>query len=199
MTLEEVTTVPAFDLNIDGFRAHLRLGTGFSDDDATAPVLEACLRAALAAIEARTGKVLLQRRFRWSLAAWRSPGCQAMPVAPVTEVTGVQLLTRQGDAVPLDVASVVLTRDSQRPTLTGANGRLPTVPVAGRVEITFDAGFATTFTDLPADLAQAVRLLAAHYFEVRAEQPMNDGNMPFGVSTLIARYRTVRILGGVAR
>ncbi len=39
-------------------------------------------------------------------------------------------------------------------------------------------------------------LLAAHYYEIRAEAPVGDGNMPFGVASLIERYRTVRILGG---
>ena len=44
----------------------------------------------------------------------------------------------------------------------------------------------------------AVLLLAAHYFEYRDETALSDGCMPFGVTSLIQRYRTVRFsLGAV--
>ena len=52
--------------------------------------------------------------------------------------------------------------------------------------------------DLPADLGQAVLLLAAHYYEFRHETQLGDGCMPFGVTSLIERYRTVRVFAGNA-
>jgi uncharacterized phiE125 gp8 family phage protein len=42
-------------------------------------------------------------------------------------------------------------------------------------------------------------MLAAHYYEYRHEMGLSGGCMPFGVSSLIERYRTVRLLGGGAR
>ena len=54
--LVEETTVPAAALPIAAFKDHLRLGTGFSEDTIQDSVLEGFLRAAVAAIEARTGK-----------------------------------------------------------------------------------------------------------------------------------------------
>ena len=50
-----------------------------------------------------------------------------------------------------------------------------------------------------ADLAQAVMLLAAHYYEYRDETALAEGCMPFGVASLIERYRIVRLYGGGAR
>ncbi|PCH74343.1 MAG: hypothetical protein COC12_04000, partial [Rhodobacteraceae bacterium] len=50
---------------------------------------------------------------------------------------------------------------------------------------------------LPADLGQAVLLLAAHYYEYRDETSLGDGCMPFGVSSLVQRYRAVRLSLGV--
>ncbi|HHI71295.1 MAG TPA: phage gp6-like head-tail connector protein, partial [Rhodobacteraceae bacterium] len=50
--------------------------------------------------------------------------------------------------------------------------------------------------DLPADVAHAVMLLAAHYYEHRDVGGAADKVMPYGVTSLIERYRTVRILGG---
>ena len=59
MMLIEETAVPEAALPIAQLKAHLRLGTGFSDDDVQGPVLESFLRAAIASIEVRTGKVLI--------------------------------------------------------------------------------------------------------------------------------------------
>ena len=36
-------------------------------------------------------------------------------------------------------------------------------------------------------------MLAAHYYEYRHETRLGDGCMPFGVSSLIERYRPLRI------
>jgi uncharacterized phiE125 gp8 family phage protein len=63
MMLIEETTVPDAALPVAEFKAHLRLGTGFGDDALQDPVLRSFLRAAMAAIEARTGKVLITRPF----------------------------------------------------------------------------------------------------------------------------------------
>lgn len=198
MLLVELTGIAAFDLPISQFRAHLRLGTGFADDGWQDSVLEQCLRAAIAAIEARTGKVLLNRGFRWTVPAWRSTDRQALPVAPVTEITGINLVDQNGAVTAADASSWYLEQDSQRPLLRATRACLPPIPQGGGAEVTFTAGYSLDWPGLPSDLAQSVMLLSAHYYEVREEQPLNDGNMPFGVSTLIERYRTVRILGGGA-
>lgn len=84
--LIEQTTVPALALPIAKFKDHLRMGTGFADDAVQDAVLESYLRSAMAAVEARTGKVLIERSFMWSLTAWRALGEQAFPVAPVTAI-----------------------------------------------------------------------------------------------------------------
>jgi len=55
------------------------------------------------------------------------------------------------------------------------------VPQGGSVKITMLAGFGPEWSDLPADLAQAVMLLASHYYEYRHEMQYDGGCMPFGV------------------
>ena len=59
MVLVELTTVPTGALPVTEFATHLHLGTGFADDGSQDAVLEAYLRAAMAAIEARIGKALI--------------------------------------------------------------------------------------------------------------------------------------------
>lgn len=196
MMLVEVTTIPTQDLPIADFRSHLRLGTGFNDDTLQDPVLEQSLRAAIAAIEARTGKVLFQRIFRWTVRGWRCPQMQALPVAPVARVEEVKIVSKSGDEALVASEDYVLMQDVQRPTVHATNGVLPSIPTLGTAELLLVAGFSPDWAGLPADLAQSVLLLAAHYYETRDVQSFGDGNMPFGVSALIERYRTVRILGG---
>lgn len=198
MKLVELAPVPVFDLPIAELRDHLRLGTGFADDALQDPLLEAALRGALDAIEARTGKVLFERPFRWTVSAWRSPAVQALPVAPVTNVTGLSLVDMVGGVTAIPTTDLVLEEDLHRPLLHPAGMSLPLIPVRGRAEMTFTAGFGATWGEIPADLSQAVLLLAAHFYETRHETSPHDGNMPFGVCTLIERYRTVRILGGAS-
>ena len=61
------------------------------------------------------------------------------------------------------------------------------------------AGYGPTWAEVPADLAQAMLMLAAHYYEYRSDTALGAGCMPFGVTALIERYRQVRMtLGGQA-
>lgn len=196
MMLVELSEIPTMDLPIAACREYLRVATGFGDDVLQDGVLETCLRAALAAIEARTGKVLYLRDFRWTLTAWRNLTEQALPVAPVASLTGIKTLTRSGSETIVDLDRVRLIQDLQRPMIRATGSALPAIPTGGTVEVTFSAGFGTAWTDLPVDLMQAILLLATHYYELRHDQGQSGGGMPLGVSMLIERYRTLRILGG---
>lgn len=199
MLLMEESAVPSAALPLAEFKAHLRLGTGFADDDIQDPVLEGFLRAALAAIEGRTGKVLIERDFTWVLHDWQDAHGQALPVAPVAAILSVVLRDRADEAEVIDPALYRLERDAHRPVLRPMGHMLPMVPTGGVAEIGFRAGYGAGWGDLPADLGQAVLLLAAHSYEYRFETALSGGCMPFGVASLIERYRKVRILGGGAR
>jgi len=196
MMLIEETAVPQAALPLAEFKTHLRLGTGFADDDIQDPVLESFLRAAIAAIEARTGKILIERSFSWTLTSWRDATGQALPVAPVNTVTRLTLRNRADEEEVISSDHYRLERDMQRPVLRPAGSLLPMVPPAGTAEVQFEAGMAQSWGTLPADLGQAVLLLAAHYYEYRHETAQGESPMPFGVTSLIERYRTVRLFGG---
>ena len=92
-----------------------------------------------------------------------------------------------------------MLRDSQRPRLVGRFGRnLPRIPRGGHAEVRFVAGFGEAWEDVPADLRQAVLLLAAHFYENRTDTGSVSGSMPFGVLVLIEAYRATRIGGGLS-
>ena len=196
MMLVELSSVPPAALPVAGFKDHLRLGSGFADDGLQDETLEAFLRAALASIEARTGKILLEREFRWSVTAWREVDRQPLPLAPVSAIGAVVQIDRNGTAIPVATARYALEPDQQRPALIAVGATLPAVPRGGRVDVELLAGYGPEWSDLPADLAQAVMLLAAHFYEYRSDSALHGASMPFSVTALIERYRTVRLFMG---
>jgi len=194
--LIEQTTVPTEALPVTEFKDHLRLGTGFADDGVQDIVLESYLRASIAAIEARTGKVLIRRGFSWTLTSWRSLNKQSLPIAPVVAISEVKLVNRHGDETVVSPDAYRLMPDGQNPCLAATSAYLPAIPTHGTVEISIEAGYGAIWADLAPDLGQAVFLLAAHYYENRSALATGEQPMPFGVSLLIDRYRTVRLFGG---
>ncbi len=196
MRLEELGAVPGAALPVAALADHLRLGTAFEGAPLQVALLEAQVRAALAAIEGRIGKALILRRFRLVLDRWRGDGAQALPLAPVAAVVEVALVGADGGRVVLEPARFRLMPDLHRPKLMAVTGALPVIATGGGVEITFDAGFGVAWADVPPDLTQAVMLLAAEFYEARHDAGDGPVGLPRTVQMLIERWRTVRVLGG---
>ncbi|ULB09331.1 hypothetical protein ORIO_05255 [Cereibacter azotoformans] len=196
MMLIEQTAVPDGVLPVARLKEHLRLGSGFGEEGLQDGLLASFLRAAMTTIEGRTGKVLLARRYLLVLDDWRTDEAQALPVAPVAEVVSVVRVDGQDRATSVSPSLWRLVRDLHRPKLMPRVGLLPAVPEGGRVEVLFDAGFGESWAEVPPDLAQAVMLLAADYYENRYEPGLSAAGLPRQVAGLIERWRTVRLLGG---
>lgn len=196
--LTELTTVSGAALPLQALKDHLRLGSGFADDGMQDALVESYLRAAMAAIEARIGKVLVARQFKLSLQDWRGQSEQALPVAPVAALVSVTLVDALGVQTVLAPARYRLVPDTHRPKLAAVGMLLPAVPSEGRVEIVFDAGFGAAWSAVPPDLAQAVLLLAAEFYEHRLDTGGRSFGLPVTVQALIEKWRTVRVLGGGA-
>ena len=199
MMLVEQTSTPAAALPVADFRNHLRLGTGFADEGAEDSLLESFLRAAIAAVEAWTGKALLQRDFSLTVAGWRDSRSQTLPVAPVSAITSVKIVDCLDWETVVDPARYRLQQDTHRPALIARGLLLPTIPPQGSAVIAFTAGFGPDWAHVPADLAQAVMLLAAYYYEYRHEMRVGGSVMPYGVASLVDRWRNLRIGTGRAR
>ena len=197
MILVEETTPADAALPVAGLRAHLRLGSGFelaasAEEDRA---LAGFLRAAMATIEGRTGKVLLRRDWRMVLEDWRDDCGQPLPMAPVSAVSGIAIEMPDGGLRVIAPDRWRLVEDAMRSLIRPRSGLLTQVPEGGRVVIRFTAGFADDWSGVPADLAQAVLMLAARYYEDRSDDGARHA-LPMGVSALIERWRAVRVLAG---
>ena len=197
MLIEEAS-VPDEVLPLAAFKAHLRLGTGFAEEDVQEPVLKSFLKAALAAIEARTGKALIARNFTWSVSRWRDARVEILPLAPVRAIQSLEISDADGADFVLAADRYALEQDSQRPRVLARGAGFAPIPSGGKANIRFEAGYGADWNDLPDDLAQAVFLLAAHFYEYRDETSLTRGCMPFGVQTLIERYRPLRLFTGAS-
>lgn len=194
MLLSELSQSPTTALPIAVLKDHMRLGTAFGTDTLQDGLLEAHLRASMASIEARIGKVLLTRSYRLTLPDWRSLSEQALPLAPVAQVISVSVFDLANIETP--ITRFKLIQDTHRPKLVATGLLFAAVPTDGRLEIIFNAGFGPEWGNVPPDLAQAVLLLAAQYYEARHDGQVTG--LPLAVQSLIEPWRNVRVLGGGA-
>ena len=194
--LSELEPVAAAELPLAELRDHLRLGTGFADEAVQDPILEAVLRAALAAVEARTGRALIARGFAWRVGEWRDPERAVLPLAPVEVLSSAEIEDAGGER--RDVAGRLILRRpaGARPVVTGRGGCLPRIPVGGTAVIVFAAGFGP-WAAVPADLRQAVLTLAAALYEDRGG--METREVPPLVAALLAPWRIMRLRTGSPR
>lgn len=200
MLLTQTTLVPDAALPLQALKDHLRLGTGFGQEGMQDGLLLGFLRASLAAIEGRIGKATIGRDYLLTLHHWRGSDAQALPMAPATALLSLTLVDAEGVAAPFDLARLRLVKDTHRPMVSSKGQGLPQIPSDGQVEIGFSAGFGDDWADVPADLRQAVLMLAAEYYATRHEDGFReDQGLPYAVVTLIERWRNVRILGAGAR
>lgn len=199
MILIEQTQVPDGALPVAEFRDHLQLGSGFADDGLQDAVLIAQLRAALAAVEGETGKVILPRTFKYVVTAWRDVARQVLPVAPVSMVQSLVITDLNDGEEVIDAGTYRLLADAQSPEIFARGWSLPTIPVGGTAEIVFDAGYGAGWDDAPGDLRQAVLMLAAHHYENRSASTEKARALPMGVAAICARHKPIRLFGGGRR
>lgn len=166
----------------DDLMAHLRLGEGFGEPSGEEAILDRYLAAAAAEIEARASLALISRSFRLRADRWDHDGCLTLPVGPVSAIDAASL----GEQ-PLNQLSV--GPGTTRQKITRAGQALPPLGAGHLAEFTFTAGFGPSAADVPADLAQAVLLTAAHLYD---DRPGGSASRP-EIDRLIAPYRAYRI------
>jgi len=197
MKIVEETPIPAEALPLQEFREHLRFGSGFPDDSLQDRLLESTLRAAINAIEYRTGKALLRRGFLLRLENWAPGGFQPILRGPLVQLTEVRLLAAGGAVTVVPPAAYKVVPDEFRAGLQPLSP-LPPIPRGGHAEIRFDAGYGPAWADVPESLAQAVMVLGAHFYETRGAGAGEKG-LPLMVRALIEAFRDLRLFGGGKR
>ena len=184
--LEQLTPPGAFAVPIETVADHLTLNTAAPELDET-KTLERLIEAATAAIERQTQTALIMQTWRWTTESW----CTPLPLNPVAAIENIEVIDASG--VATDWTGWFLIHGTPQRIGTRKGQVRPTIPEGGYARIILTAGYGTGWTDIPADLRQAVTLLAAHWYENREAAANQLAPLPFGLTSLLAPYRPVRI------
>lgn len=191
MKLRETAAVPAAQLPRGELAEQLRLPGGFPTDGGLDGKLDSCLRAALSTVEARTGKALFQRAFRWQIGGWSGIDAQQIPLAPVQSLDAISLVMRDGQITELDALDYRIADDAHRPVLLPLSGVLPAVQQGGQIDMTLTAGYGPDWADIPGDLREAVLILGADYFDMPQTREAGLPGLPASVQALVEPYRNI--------
>ncbi|MEM9494847.1 MAG: head-tail connector protein [Pseudomonadota bacterium] len=186
MTLTLLTPATEDPVDLAEMKDHLRIL--HHDEDVR---IAGYLKAATAGIERRAGFALLPQTWRLTLDAAPTETITLSP-APLFSVTEIAVKDKSGGETPVTASAYEVAGGLPGRVRAAEPWPAPGVKTGG-VRIDFIAGFADA-ASLPADLKQAVKLLAAHFYEAReaaSEEPLSI--VPHTVDALLAPYRRIAL------
>lgn len=187
MTSRLLSAPAAEPVTLADLKRHLEIDDAASDDFLTPLIV-----VARAAIERLTGQLMITQSWRISLDAVPEDGLVRLPVAPVQTVSAVRVFDGLGGSLTWPGSAYTLD-------LVGEPARLlfhGSLPLPGRrlngIEIDLVAGYGASAAAVPADLVQAVKLIAAHWYARRGD--MDAGEIPADVLLLTGGYRRLKLV-----
>ncbi|VTU02426.1 Uncharacterized protein OS=Pseudomonas bauzanensis GN=CF98_37415 PE=4 SV=1: Phage_connect_1 [Gemmataceae bacterium] len=186
--IETITPPASTSVSTATLKAHLRLNDTSEDD-----LLADWLTAADDLFRRQTGYVLITSTYRLRLDGWPSDGTVYIPAHPVTAVSSVQYLDAAGtwQTVSSSDYSTDLSDAPARVTFgTGFAFLELHATAVPNVRVQFVAGHADS-SAVPKLAAQAVKLLAAHWYNVReAYGDTTQVEVPAGWRAVCDQFRT---------
>jgi uncharacterized phiE125 gp8 family phage protein len=165
---------------LDEAKAFLRV----DGDEEDAP-LGAIILAAICHAEGFLNQMLIQRSVRNLIAA--SSGWRRLGATPVASITGVFGVPADGARFDLPVDSYAVDIDSS------GDGWFRAIQPgsAGRVEVTYQAGLASTWSALPESIRLGVLRLIGHLYTHR--DAGDDAGPPAAVAALLRPWRRMKL------
>ncbi|MEM7499088.1 MAG: hypothetical protein AAF371_13985 [Pseudomonadota bacterium] len=192
MILSETGPGPVPVPPLSDFKEHLRLAHGFADDGAEDALLLGYLASAVAVVERRVSRALVRRGFSLAVARLERDGCLVLPVGPVVAITSA-VVEGSGTSLTLDVTDWLVEPCGTRQRVTAGGGALPPVPSGHTFRVGFEAGLAADWAGVPAELSQAVMMLAADFHARRGTERDGDAGLPQAVIALTQAWRPGRL------
>jgi uncharacterized phiE125 gp8 family phage protein len=180
-------TGPAVEpVGLDEMRAFLRLDDAAQDD-----LVGSLTKAARHCVEAASGRVLIAQKWRLALDRWPEDRVVSLPLSPLIAIEAIRVFNAAGVAETLAPAlyGVDAVADSPR-VLIDEIAPAPKRPLHG-IELDLSVGYGSTADAVPAPLRQAVRMLAARWFEHRGDEP--NVQLPSDLLAVIAPFRRPRL------
>lgn len=165
---------------LDDMRAYLRLEPAQDD-----PLLAALAASAITHCEAFTRQIFLRRGVTERLSA--ASAWQRLGATPVTAITALSGLPAEGAAFVLPVHAYMIDIDLNHDGWV----RVMQPGTAGRVDVTYQAGIASSWDALPEALRLAAMRLLGHLHAVRDDP--DDKGPPVAVAALLRPWRRMRL------
>jgi uncharacterized phiE125 gp8 family phage protein len=173
-------------------KAHCRV-----DGTAEDLLIAGLILAARTYIERSLGVALMEQSWSLFLDCWPRRRWVDLPLRPVIGLGAVRLYSATDTFMSLGPDLFQINGAGTYPRL--ARREAAPWPLPGRsvngIEIAFTAGFGATAEDVPMPIRLAIKMLVAHWYEMR--EPVLAGEagnaLPLGVASLIAPYREVRL------
>jgi uncharacterized phiE125 gp8 family phage protein len=161
-----------------------------SDDDDLITMLIASSRIH---VEAQTRRALITQSWRLSADAWPADGIWPVRPAPLQSLSAAHIYDAGGNASSIDVSAFVA--DVVASALAFTPGTLPAPGrIAAGIALDVVVGYGDAASDVPEPLRQAVRLLAAHWYENRGLAAVGTVTvLPSTVAALVAPYRMLAL------
>jgi len=163
---------------------HLRLPHAAPETEQTVELIT-LIRAATTAIERRLDAALIAQDWLWRTGDLTAP----LPLAPLVSVQSVVIVASDDTRTPW--TGWRIAHGHPRPCIVGRP--IPALPPDGHFEVDFTVGYGSTAEAIPDDLRHAVTLLAAHFYENREATTDTRTPLPFGVGSLLAPHRPIRL------
>lgn len=183
--LTEIEPPPITAAMLDELARHLRLSTGFADDQVAD--VEAAFLAAVTHLESSLGLCFIPRAFTWRGQLDAEKAATA-PIAPVRSLTSVSRVFDNGATEPVERSFFRLDQGATRTRF------LSTALISDRLDFVFEAGFGADWDATPADLRRAALIIAAENFDRRhATTERRAYPAAHGVAAMIQPWRRLRL------
>ncbi len=163
-------------------KAYLRVER--SDEDS---LIVGLVAAAAEICEAFVGTPLLVRGFTETIPAGRA--WRRLNRSPVRAIGSVEAVSAEGGAQPLPAEAYGVDLDP------AGDGwvRLAAAGGTARIRVSYQAGLAAGWAELPAGLRQGILRLAAHFYTNRSVESARGSEPPAAVTALWRPYRRIRL------
>jgi uncharacterized phiE125 gp8 family phage protein len=161
-----------------------------SDDDT---LIGDYVSAATAWCQNFTERQFINATWKYRLDKW--PTDIVIPISPLSSVTSIQYIDADGATQTLSSSEYTVDTAIEPGRIVLAYGKdWPNLQeVIQAVIVTFVAGYGSAGSDVPQSIRTAVRILTAHWYEIR--EPIVTGTIvakvPMSIESILWQYRTV--------
>jgi uncharacterized phiE125 gp8 family phage protein len=160
------------------------------DDD---QLLHMLIVAARVMVEAKTARFLLQQTWRFILNTWPVDKVISIPLRPLMAFSEAWIVAESGELKPIPKRAFLVD------TLADPGKLIQVDPVPepahpqGGIILDVHIGYGATREEVPMPLRQAIRMLAAYWFENRGDALDQRSELPAGVMALLSPFSPVRL------